>query len=72
MKDCVQIEFWDIEENEEYKKIIEKVAKTCCEEEKLLNTNLYLNVILTNPETIRETNKKYREIDKETESNAAN
>lgn len=67
MKDCVQIEFWDIEENEDYKNIIEKVVKTCFEEEKLLNTNLYLNVILTNPETIRETNKKYREIDKETD-----
>lgn len=67
MKDCVQIEFWDIEENEDYKNIIKKVVKTCFEEEKLLNTNLYLNVILTNPETIRETNKKYREIDKETD-----
>ena len=67
MKDCVQIEFWDIEENEEYKKIIEKVAKTCFEEEKLLNTNLYLNVILTNPEIIRQTNEKYRQIDKETD-----
>ena len=28
---------------------------------------LYLNVILTNPETIRATNKHYREIDKETD-----
>lgn len=67
MKDCVQIEFWDIQENEEYRKIVEKVAKTCFEEEKLFNTNLYLNVILTNPEIIRQTNKKYREIDKETD-----
>lgn len=67
MKDCVQIEFWDTEENEEYKKIIEKVSKTCFEEEKLLNTNLYLNVILTNPEIIRQTNEKYRQIDKETD-----
>ena len=32
-----------------------------------MNTNLYLNVILTNPETIRATNKHYREIDKETD-----
>ena len=67
MKDFVQIEFWDIEENEEYKKIIEKVVKTCFEEEQLLNTNLYLNVILTNPETIRQTNEKYRNIDKATD-----
>lgn len=67
MKSCVQIEFWDIQENEEYKKIIEKVATTCFEEEELFKTNLYLNVILTNPETIRQTNEKYRNIDKETD-----
>ena len=36
-------------------------------EENLLKTNLYLNVILTNPETIRKTNKQYRELDKETD-----
>lgn len=30
-------------------------------------TNLYLNIILTNPETIRKTNKQYRGIDKETD-----
>lgn len=67
MKSCVQIEFWDIQENEEYKEIIEKVATTCFEEEELLKTNLYLNVILTNPEIIRQTNEKYRNIDKETD-----
>ena len=67
MKVCVQIEFWDIPENEEYKQIIKKVVETCFMEENLLKTNLYLNVILTNPETIRKTNKQYRELDKETD-----
>lgn len=67
MKSCVQIEFWNIQENGEYKKIVEKVVRTCFEEEKLLDTNLYLNVILTNPEIIRQTNAKYRNIDKETD-----
>lgn len=67
MENSVQIEFWDIQENEEYKKIIEKVVKTCFKEENLLKTNLYLNVILTNPEIIRQTNEKYRNIDKETD-----
>ena len=67
MKDCVQIEFWDIPENEEYKQIIKKVVEKCFIEENLLKTNLYLNVILTNPETIRKTNKQYRELDKETD-----
>lgn len=67
MKDCVQIEFWDIPENEEYKQIIKKVVEKCFIEENLLKTSLYLNVILTNPETIRKTNKQYRELDKETD-----
>lgn len=67
MKNHVQIEFWDIEESEEYKNIIEKVVRTCFEEEKLLNINLYLNIILTNSEIIKSINKKYRNIDKETD-----
>ncbi len=67
MKQYTQIEFWDVEENDEYKQLIEKVANTCFNEENLASTNLYLNIILTNPETIRKTNKQYRGIDKETD-----
>lgn len=67
MKKFTQIEFVDIEENEEYKKLIEKVVDTCFKEENLIYTNLYLNVILTNPKNIRIANKEYRNIDKETD-----
>lgn len=67
MKKYVEIEFWDIQENIQYKDLIEKVTYMCFQEENLINTNLYLNVILTNPETIRKTNNKYRNIDKETD-----
>ena len=63
MENYAQIEFSDIQENEEYKELIQKVVRTCFEEEHLEKTNLYLNIILTNPETIRQTNKTYREID---------
>ena len=63
MENYAQIEFLDIQENEEYKELIQKVVRTCFEEEHLEKTNLYLNIILTNPETIRQTNKTYREID---------
>ena len=52
--EIVQIDFFEIEENDEYKKIIQKVVQTCFETEKLMNTNLYLN-------------EHYREIDKETD-----
>ena len=65
--DVAQIEFLDIEENEEYIKLIEKVAKKCFEIEHLEGKKLYLSVILTNPENIRVTNKTYRNIDKETD-----
>ena len=34
MGEKVQIDFLDIEENEEYKKIIEKVVQECFKEEK--------------------------------------
>ena len=60
--EVAQIEFLDIEENKEYSKLIEKVASKCFEDK-----NLYLSVILTNPENIRVTNKTYRNIDKETD-----
>ena len=67
MEKVVQIELWDIETEENYLDIINKVAKKCFEEENLTDLNLYLNVILTNPETIRKTNNEYRNIDKETD-----
>ena len=67
MENYSQIEFLEIPETAEYKELIEKVVETCFNEENLTKTKLYLNVILTNPETIRTTNKKYRNIDKETD-----
>lgn len=63
----MQIEFLDIEESEEFKKVINKVINKCFLEENLENTNLYISITLTNPENIRKINKKYRNIDKETD-----
>ena len=63
----VQIEFLEIQENQEYVALIEKVAKKCFEIEELEKKNLYLNVILTTPEKIKNINKEYRNIDKETD-----
>lgn len=67
MKEFVQINYNNIEENEEYNKIIHNVLKKCFEEEGLDNLNIYINIILTNPEEIRKINKEYRNIDKETD-----
>lgn len=67
MKNFVQINYNNIEENEEYNKIINTVVKECFEEEGLDNIKIYINIILTNPEEIKRINKEYRNIDKETD-----
>lgn len=67
MQDIVQINYEDIEQNLEYEETIKQVLQKCFEEEELLDKNLYMNVILTTPSNIKEINKKYREIDKETD-----
>ena len=63
----VQVEFDETDEKTEYVELIEKVVETCFKEEKLEKTNLYLNVILTNPEKIKNINKEYRNVDKATD-----
>ena len=67
MGNLAQIEFLDIEENNEYSKIIEKVVEKCFEEEGLLKTHLYLSIILTTPNQIQEMNNTYRKINKATD-----
>lgn len=67
MKKIAQIEYLDIEKDENYEKIVNKVLKECFKEENLLNTNMYISITLTNPMNIRKINKEYRNIDKETD-----
>ena len=67
MRNLTQIEYKDIEEDDEYSKIIEKVVEKCFEEENLLKTHLYLSVILTTPNQIQEMNNTYRKINKATD-----
>ena len=65
--DLVQVEFLDIQENKEYYELIKKVINKCFEVEDLVKKNLYVSIILTNPENIKKANKKYRNIDEETD-----
>ena len=65
--DIAEINFLDINENKEYIDILKRVLEKCFEEEKLIDKNLYINVVLTNPVNIRKMNKEYRNIDKETD-----
>ena len=66
MQNKAEIEFLDIEENKEYINLINTVLNKCFEVE-IKNPNLYISIILTNPQNIREYNKNYRQIDKETD-----
>ena len=65
--DIVEINFLNIEENEEYTNILTKVMNKCFEQENLNDKNLYVNIVLTNPENIRKINNEHRNIDKETD-----
>lgn len=62
-----EINFLDIEENNEWAKHIQYVLNECFKEENMGDTKLYINVVLTNPKNIREINKEQRNIDKETD-----
>ncbi len=65
--EIVEINFLDIDENKQYTNILKKVIEKCFTEEKINNKNLYINVVLTNPDNIRKMNKQFRNIDKETD-----
>lgn len=67
MNDFIQIEFDGIEENKEYLSIINQVLEKCYEVEKINTKRIFINIILTNPETIKKINREYRNIDKETD-----
>lgn len=67
MTDYMQIDFDGIEEKKEYSNIINQVLEKCYDVENLVESKLYINIILTNPQTIKKINKEYRNIDKETD-----
>lgn len=67
MKQVSEIEYFDVEKNKEFEKIINEVLIECFKEEELQNSKLYISIILTTPEHIKEINNKYRNIDMETD-----
>ena len=62
-----EVNFLGLEEDSKYLELIEKVIRQAFIEEKIENVKLYINIILTNPENIKNINKQYRDIDKETD-----
>ena len=62
-----QINYLDIKQNNDYDKVIKEVIEECFKKEELINSKLFVNIILTTPEQIRILNAKYRKIDQETD-----
>ena len=67
MEDLLQIDYLDIEENEEYENLLNKVASKCFEQENIDKNSFYISITLTTDENIRKINNKYRNIDKSTD-----
>lgn len=65
--EILELNYLDLEENKNYEKIIKKVLQKCFEEENLQDKKLYVNVVLTNDENIRNINREHRQIDKPTD-----
>lgn len=67
MEQIISVEFDEIEENQLYIDVANKVFQKCFEIENLLDKNLYINIVFTSPNNIHEINKKYRDVDRETD-----
>ena len=67
MEQLADIHYEQIDENDEYENLINKVVNECFKTEGLDKLKLYISITLTVPEVIKEANKKYRNIDKATD-----
>ena len=63
MKEIYEIQYQDIDDNFEYEDIIKKVLQECFKVENLIDFNIYVSIILTTSENIRQYNNKYRNIE---------
>ena len=53
-----EVDFLEIKEDSKYLELIEKVIRQAFILEKMDNINLYINIILTNPDNIRKINNE--------------
>lgn len=67
MRKLAEVEYQNIEEDNKYKEIVDKVFETCFKEEDLFDYKMYVSIILTDEEGIHKINKEYRNIDKATD-----
>lgn len=66
-EEIIELEYNGIKKNSLYEKVVKQALTTCFETESLINKNVKMNVIFTNPNEIRKINKEYRNIDKTTD-----
>lgn len=62
-----EIDYENIESNEKYEKLLNEVAKTCFETEKLDKTDLYLSITLSDEKYIHKINNEFRQVDRPTD-----
>lgn len=67
MSDILELTWKDVPEDVEMKKIIEDVVQECFFTENIKDKKFIISVTLTTPQVIKELNKEYRNIDKETD-----
>ncbi len=67
MRELAETTFVNIKEDKKYEEIINKVYEVCFKEEDLYDYDIYISVMLTDEENIKDINKKYRNIDKATD-----
>lgn len=67
MNKILEINYFETEENKNYEELIKTVLQKCFKEENMDKSGLYVSVTLTCPSHIKEINKQYRSIDKETD-----
>lgn len=67
MMQHAEIIYDGVESKDSYDDIIKKVISECFKNERLDGLELYVSITLTNSKKIRELNKQYRNIDKETD-----
>ena len=63
----IEINYEGIEKNQEYNKLLNRVAKSCFCEERIDKSDLYINVILSDEKYIHKINKEYRVVDRPTD-----
>ena len=56
MRKIAEVAFEGIEEEEKYQKIIEKVYEKCFKEENLYDYDIYISIIISNEEYIKQIN----------------